>query len=113
MRTSNPEKVSISLGTSLLTESYANMKPINIINIYDFEKGEILLSNIDNKKTYIVFYKKTCSGCHEVIKYLDDNKIKYDKYDLDTADGLAMAGMCEVLSLCMKMIPIIIENNEY
>ena len=72
---------------------------MNAVDIYDLKK-------------YIVFYKKTCSGCHEVIKYLDDNNIRYDKYDLDTAGGLGMAGMCEVLSLCMKMVPVIIENDE-
>lgn len=84
---------------------------MNLVDIYDLDKGEIILSKIDKKKRYIIFYKKTCSGCHQVMEFFDKENIRYDKYDLDTPGGLAMAGMLEVLSYCMKMVPVVVENN--
>lgn len=81
--------------------------PLN--NIFDPKTGTLDLSKIDKNKSWLIFYKKTCSGCHIVIDYLKKNNIKYKLFNLDTKKGLMAAAFNGVLGDCMKMTPVILE----
>lgn len=56
----------------------------------------------------IIFGTKTCNACQQKIKELKEKKIKYEYYDIETADGLAVATYYQVLGT--KQLPIIIER---
>ena len=84
---------------------------MNVEDIFDEETGILDLSKLDKNKKYIIFYKKTCSGCHQAMTYMTIHDIKYDAYDLDTPNGLAVACVEGVIENCMRLVPVIIENN--
>lgn len=57
----------------------------------------------------IIFGTKFCAACQQKIKELKEKKIKYEYYDIETADGLAVAAYYQVLD--SEQLPIIIEVN--
>jgi len=82
-----------------------------------------IIEKIINVKpdTYIIFFVNTCPYCQRAISLLNDHKVRYKGYDIDTIDG-GMPKLLEVLNKYKNLLnfnpdhktkPIIFFNKKF